>query len=122
LRASNGARKVSSIGGLPNRWDTDGGDSVGAVAGRFPATLLFRGRAVLSAALSRAPILKPQALATVHALAVMVARLAIGLAFAGVHSVAVGDLLGTRIRRIGGSRHSDIRKREQGCGGSESQV
>jgi hypothetical protein len=100
----------------------DGRDSAGAVAGRFPVTLLFCRRAVLSAALRRAQILKPLALATVHALAVMVAGLAIRLAFAGVHPIAVGDRLGARIGRIGGSRHGDIRKREQCCGGSESQV
>ena len=112
VRATMGNRS----GRLQSRWDTDGGDSAGAVAGRFPA-LLFRRRAVLSAALSRAQILKPLALATVHALAVMVAGLAIRLAFAGVHPMCSfsdfrtnGSRKNERLRAAAGDLQSERSK------------
>src|ERR1700730_5676471 len=88
----------------------------------FPFALLFRGGAVLSAALLRGQILKVVALAGILTLACIAARLAVRLPFAGVDPIAWRHFLGALVGCVGRSHRGTVRECEQDSGGRESQA
>jgi hypothetical protein len=119
----NEATDVAGIDGSPNSDKTNLGWVQPAQApAEFPVALLFRGRAVLSAALLRGQILKALALAGILTLARMAPGLAIRLPFAGVDAVAGRSCLRALVGRIGGSHRRAVCECKKHSGGRESQA